>query len=98
MLTVGLILGILGGAIGISLSARIPGTHSNVTLTGSIGKKELTKSVLPGYAQATFGKNTNFINSSNALTVWLAQGRQQFVVGKQPGAPAAGIEIKWKSK
>jgi hypothetical protein len=98
VLTLGLILALVGAAIGITLTARIPGTHSNVTLAGSIGKKELTKPVLSRYAQPTFGGNHNLINSSNSLTVWLAQGRQQFVVGKQTGAPLAGIDVRWKSK
>lgn len=98
VLTVGLILALIGGAIGLTLTLRVPGTHSNVTLAGSIGKKEMTRTVLPRYAQRTFGGNHNFINSSNSLTVWLAQGRQEFVVGKQPGAPLAGIDLKWKSK
>jgi hypothetical protein len=98
VLTLGLILAIIGGSLGIALTVRIPGTDSNVTVTGSIGKKELTKSTLPRYAQRTFGENTNFINSSSSLTIGPAQGRQQFVVGKQPGAPLAGIDVEWKRK
>lgn len=98
VLTIGLVLALIGGALGISLSARIPGTHSNVTLAGSIGKKELTRSVLPLYARRTFGQNTNLINSSNSLTVGPAQGRQQFVLGRQTGAPLARIDLDWKSK
>lgn len=98
VLTVGLILALIGGAIGLTLTVRVPGTHSNVTLAGSIGKKDVTRAVLSRYAQRTFGGNRNFINSSNSLTFWLAQGRQEFVVGKQTGAPLAGIDLKWKSK
>lgn len=98
VLTVGLVFALIGAALGIGITVRIPGTHSNVTLTGSVGKKELTRNVLPPYAQKTFGQNNNVINSSNSLTVWLAQGRQQFVVGKQPGAPSIGIEFDWKRK
>lgn len=98
MLTVGLILAIIGGAASIAITVRIPATHSNATLSGSIGKKELTNKVLPRYTRRTFGQNTNFINSSNSLTIGPAQGRQQLVVGKQPGAPLAGISIDWTSK
>jgi hypothetical protein len=98
VLTLGLILALIGGSLGIALTVRVPGTQSNVTVTGSVGKKELTKDVLPRYARRTFGDNTNFINSSNSLTIGPAQGRQQFVVGEQPGAPVAGIDVEWKSK
>jgi hypothetical protein len=98
VLTVGLVLALIGAAISISITVRIPATSSNVTLAGSIGKKEFTQTVLPPYAQETFGKNNNFINSSSSLTVGPAQGRQQFVVGEQPGAPLARIEINWKNK
>jgi hypothetical protein len=98
VLTIGLILAIIGGAAGISLTARIPGTHSNVTLAGSIGKKQLTLSVLPPYARRTFGQNHNLINSSNSLTIGPAQGRQQLVVGKQPDAPLARVDFDWKNK
>ena len=98
VLTIGLILAIIGGALGISASVRIPGTHSNVTVAGSIGKKQLTKAVLPSYARKTFAGNHNFINGSSTLTIWIAQGQQQIVVGKQKGAPVAGLEIRWKRK
>jgi hypothetical protein len=98
VLTLGLIFAIIGGALGISLSARIPGTHSNVTIAGSIGKKELTDNVLPRYGRATFAGNHNFVNYSSTLTIGPAQGRQQIVVGKQKGAPMAGIAIDWKHK
>lgn len=98
MLTIGLILALLGGALGITASVHIPATHSNLTLAGSIGKKELTRAVLAPYARKTFGQNNSFINHSNSLTIWLAEGRQQIVVGKQPGAPLAGIEVDWKRK
>jgi hypothetical protein len=84
--------------LGIGLTIRIPGTHANLTVTGSIGKKELTRVVLPLYARRTFGDNRNLINSSNSLTIGPAQGRQQFVVGKQPSAPVAGIDVAWKRK
>jgi hypothetical protein len=98
VLTLGLVLALISAAIGVTLTARVPGTHSNITVAGSIGRKSLTGSVLAGYAQKTFSGNHNFINGSNSLTVWLAQGRQEFIVGKQNGAPLAGIDIKWKSK
>lgn len=98
VLTIGLILAILGTALGITVSARIPGTHSNVTIAGSIGKKEISRTVLPTYARETFGSNKNFINSSHSLVVGPAQGLQEIVIGKQPGAPAAGIDVRFKSK
>jgi hypothetical protein len=98
VLTIGLILALLGAALGITISARIPGTHSNITIAGSIGKKTLTRTVLPAYARKTFGKDNNFINSSHSLVVGPAQGLQEIVLGKQPAAPVAGIAIHWKSK
>jgi hypothetical protein len=98
VLTIGLILAILGGALGITLSARIPGTHSNITISGSIGKKELTRSTLPTYARDTFGSSRNGINSSHSLVVGPAQGLQEIVLGKQRGAPVAGVDIRFKHK
>jgi hypothetical protein len=88
----------LSAALGVSLTARVPGTHSNITIDGSIGKKALTKAALPGYVQRTFGGNTNLVNYSASLTIWIAEGRQQIVLGRQPGAPFAGVSIDWKSK
>ena len=87
VITVGLILTLFGIAVGVGVSARIPLTHSNVTLAGSVGKKEKAANALPSYVHGKLGGNQNFINGSQSLTIWVAQGTVIFVVGQQEGAP-----------
>ncbi len=93
VITVGLILTLFGIAIGVGVSARIPFTQSNVTLAGSVGKKEKAPDALPSYVHGKLGGNQNFVNGSQSLTIWVAQGTVIFVVGQQEGAPVVDLHL-----
>ena len=94
VLTAGLVLSLFNADVGIGVSARIPFTDSNVTLAGSVGKKEKAIEVLPPYVQGRVGTNQNFINQSNTLTIWVAEGTAILVVGRQPGAPLVDLHLE----
>jgi len=93
VLTAGLVLTLFNASIGIGVSARIPFTDSNVTVAGSVGKKEKAVEVLPPYVQGRLGTNQNFINQSNTLTIWVAEGTAIIVVGHQGGAPLVDLHL-----
>jgi hypothetical protein len=93
VLTVGLLLSLFNGAVGIGASVRVPFTDSNVTLAGSVGKKEKAVVSLPPYAAGRLGGNQNFINQSTSLTIGPAEGTALFVVGRQPGAPVVDLRL-----
>ena len=94
VLTVGLLLSIFNADIGIGVSVRIPFTSSNLTLAGSVGKKEKAAEVLPGYVHGKLGGNQNFINQSNTLTIWVAEGTAIILLGHQEGAPVIDLHIE----
>ena len=94
VLTVGIVLSLFGATIGIGLSVRVPFTASNVTLAGSIGAKAKVAGALPEYAAGRLGGNQNFINGSQTLTVWVAEGTVIFVVGQQQGAPLIDLHLE----
>jgi hypothetical protein len=94
VLTVGLLLTLFNTAIGIGVSVRVPFTESNVTLAGSVGKKEKARESLPSYVSGKIGRNQNFVNQSNTLTIWVAEGIVIFVVGHQEGAPAIDLHLE----
>ena len=95
VLTAGLILSLFNAAVGIGVSFRIPFTsESNVTLAGSVGKKEKAPDALPPYVHGKLGGNQNFINGSQTLTIWVAEGAVIFVVGQQPGAPLVDLHLE----
>jgi hypothetical protein len=94
VLTIGLILTIFGASIGIGASVRVPFTNSNLTIAGAVGKKERTIAALPGYVQDKVGSNQNFINQTNTLTIWVAEGVVVLVVGHQEGAPAIDLHLE----
>lgn len=94
--TIGLVFSLLGVALGGGCSVRIPLTESNISVAGSIGSKEKTLDALPNYLRDKLASNYNFINSSSSLTLGPAQGTGIFVIGKQPGAPAADLNINFK--
>jgi hypothetical protein len=96
VLTLGLILSLLNTDIGIGISVRVPFTESNVTVAGSVGKREHASDVLPAYVRGRLGGNQNFINQSNTLTIWVAEGTALFVIGHQPGAPVIDLHIEGK--
>ena len=94
VLTAGLLLSLFNASIGIGVSARIPLTHSNVTIAGSVGKKEKAAAALPPYVREKLAGNQNFINQSNTLTVWVAEGTAIIVVGHQEGAPLVDLHLE----
>ncbi len=94
VLTLGLLLSLFNTAFGIGLSVRVPFTSSNVTAAVSIGKKDHAPDVLPPYVHGKLGANDNFINATNTLTIWVAEGTGIFVVGHQPGAPSIEVHLE----
>jgi hypothetical protein len=94
VLTAGLVLSLFNAGIGIGVSARIPFTDSNVTIAGSVGKKDKAADALPRYVHGRLGGNQNFINQSNTLTIWLAEGTAIIVVGRQEGAPLVDLHLE----
>jgi hypothetical protein len=93
VLTVGLVLSLFNGAIGIGLSVRVPFTDSNLTVAGSVGQKQKAVGALPGYDEGRLGGNQNFINHTTTLTIGPAEGTALIVLGKQPGAPIVDLHL-----
>ena len=95
VLTLGLLLSLFNAAIGIGASVRVPFTSNiNVTLAGSVGKKDKAPDALPLYVRGKLGANQNFINGSQTLTIWVAEGDVIFVVGQQEGAPLIDLHLE----
>jgi hypothetical protein len=95
VLTLGLILSLFDAAIGIGVSVRVPFTTStNVTLAGSVGEKEKAPDALPAYVHGKLGGNQNFINGSQSLTIWVAEGTVIFIAGQQQGAPLIDLHLE----
>ena len=94
VLTVGLLLSIFNADIGIGVSVRVPFTDSNFTIAGSVGKKEKAADALPRYVHGKLGGNQNFINQSNTLTIWVAEGTVIIVLGRQEGAPLIDLHLE----
>ncbi len=94
VLTIGLILTIFNTAVSIGVSARVPFTGSNLTIAGSVGKKEKVPDALPAYVHGKLGGNQNFINGSQTLTIWVAEGTAIFVLGHQEGAPLIDLHLE----
>ncbi|HET9781008.1 MAG TPA: hypothetical protein VFR33_04445 [Candidatus Dormibacteraeota bacterium] len=91
----GLILTLFNTAIGIGVSIRVPFTSStNVTLAGSVGKKEKAPDALPTYVHGKLATNENFINGTQTLTIWVAEGTVIFVVGHQDDAPVFDLHLE----
>jgi len=94
VLTVGLLLSLFNLAIGIGVSIRVPFTDANLPVAGSVGKKDRAADVMPGYVHGKLGSNQDFINHSNLLTIWVAEGATLIVVGHQSGAPVVDLHIE----
>ena len=94
VLTAGLLLSLFNADVGIGVSVRIPFTESNVTVAGSVGKKDKAPDALPPYVHGRLASNENFINQSNTLTIWVAEGTAIFLVGRQEGAPAIDLHLE----
>jgi hypothetical protein len=88
------LLSLFNTDIGIGISVRVPLTDSNVTVAGSVGKKDRASDVLPGYVRGRLGSNQDFINQSNTLTIWVAEGTALVVIGRQPGAPVIDLHLE----
>ena len=93
VLTIGLLLSLFNGAIGIGASIRVPFTDSNLTVAGSVGQKQKAVDSLPGYVEGRLGGNQNFINQSTTLTIGPAEGTTLIVLGRQPGAPTVDLHL-----
>lgn len=89
----GLIITALGVGVGGGCSARIPFTEANISVGGAVGKKEVVQQTLPDYLRNRVASNNNFFNHSGTLTVWVAEGMDVIVIGKQPEAPAFDLHI-----
>lgn len=94
VLTAGLLLTLFDAAIGIGVSVRVPLTDSNLTIAGTVGKKEKAADALPPYARGKLASNESFINQSNTLTIWVAEGTAIIVVGRQEGAPLIDLHLE----
>jgi hypothetical protein len=95
VITLGLILSAFNTAVGIGASVRVPFTTStNLTLAGSVGRKDKAPDALPGYVHGRLASNQNFINGSQTLTIWVAEGTVILVVGNQPGAPLIDLHLE----
>jgi hypothetical protein len=95
VLTAGLLLTLFNAAVGIGVSVRVPFTSSvNLTIAGSVGKKEKAPNALPPYVHGKLGGNQNFINQSNTLTIWVAEGTAIIVLGQQEGAPLIDLHLE----
>ena len=97
VLTAGLLLSLFNADVGIGVSVRIPLTQSNVTLAGSVGKKDHAPDALPAYVHGKLGGNQNFVNQSTTLTIWVAEGTAIFVIGQQEGAPWIDLHLEARS-
>lgn len=93
VLTVGLVLSLFDSSVGIGGSIRIPFTTANITVAGSVGEKAKAPDALPSYVHGRLASNHEFINQSNTLTIWVAEGTSIVVVGEQPGAPSIDLHL-----
>jgi len=94
VLTAGLLLTLFNSSVGIGVSVRVPFTESNLTIAGSVGKKEKAPDALPPYVRGKLASNQNFINQSNTLTIWVAEGTAIVVLGRQEGAPLVDLHLE----
>jgi len=94
VVTLGLVLSLFNAGVGIGVSVRIPLTDSNLIIAGSVGKKDKAPDALPNYVHGKLGGNQNFINQSNTLTIWVAEGTAIVVLGHQEGAPLVDLHLE----
>jgi hypothetical protein len=94
VLTVGVLLSLFDLAIGAGGSIRIPFTSANFTVAGSVGEKDKAPEVLPPYVHGRLGSNHDFVNQSNTLTIWVAEGTFIVVLGHQEGAPVIDLHLE----
>jgi hypothetical protein len=95
VLTAGLVLSLFNAAIGAGVSVRVPFTSAtNITVAGSVGQKDKAPAALPPYVHGKLGGNQNFVNGSQTLTIWVAEGTVIFVIGQQEGAPLIDLHLE----
>lgn len=94
VLTAGLLLSLFNSDIGIGITVRVPFTTANVTVAGSVGKKDKAIDALPSYARSKLAANDNFVNQSNTLTIWVAEGTSIVLIGHQDGAPPIELHLE----
>jgi hypothetical protein len=93
VLTVGIVLSLFNAGVGVGVSARIPFTHSNLTVVGSLGAKDKAVGSLPAYTEGRLGGNQNFFNNSTTMTIGPAEGAALVIIGKQDDAPAIDLHL-----
>jgi hypothetical protein len=93
VLTVGLLLSAFNAAIGVGVSVRVPFTQSNLSLAGAIGEKDKVEGALPPYLEGRLAGHQNFINQTNTLAIWVAEGAGVAVLGHQEGAPLIDLHL-----
>ena len=93
VLTVGILLSLFNAGVGVGVSVRIPLTHSNLTIAGSLGAKDKTVRALPAYTEGRLGGNQNFFNNSTTMTIGPAEGAAIVIIGKQDDAPAVDLHF-----
>lgn len=94
VLTAGLLLSLFNADLGIGVTVRVPFTSANVTVAGSVGKKDKAVAALPSYARGKLAANDNFVNQSNTLTIWVAEGTSIVLIGHQDGAPPIELHLE----
>lgn len=95
VLTLGIILALLSITVGGGASIRIPFTQSNLSAGGSLGKKEVVKNALPNYLRNKVADNSDFLNHTTTMTIWVAEGIGVIVIGEQPEAPIVDLNINF---
>jgi hypothetical protein len=93
VLTVGIVLSLFNAGVGVGASVRIPFTHSNLTVAGSLGAKDKAVGSLPAYTEGRLGGNQNFFNNSTTMTIGPAEGAALVIIGKQDDAPAIDLHF-----
>lgn len=93
VLTVGILLSLFHAIVGIGGTVRIPLTDVNITAAASLGGKDRIRDGMPDYAARRLGSNQDFLNHSQSLTIWTAEGAVVGVIGRQPGAPVLDLHL-----
>ena len=93
VLTVGIVLSLFNAGVGVGASVRIPFTHSNLTVAGSLGAKDKAVGSLPAYTEGRLGGNQNLFNNSTTMTIGPAEGAALVIIGKQDDAPAIDLHL-----
>ena len=66
----------------------------NITLAGTVGAKDKAPDALPPYVHGRLANNGDFVNGTQTLTVWVAEGTVIFVIGHQEGAPVIDLHLE----